>query len=56
VIIEEPENHLNPKWKELIIPALHKAASEFNSVIIFTTHDYKIIRYLHNNCVLKVSK
>ncbi|MDD2907834.1 MAG: AAA family ATPase [Candidatus Gracilibacteria bacterium] len=56
VIIEEPENHLNPKWRELVIPALHKATTEFNSTLIFTTHDYRIIRYLHNNCVLKISK
>ena len=56
VIIEEPENHLNPKWRELVIPALHKATTEFNSSLIFTTHDYRIIRYLHNNCVFKISK
>jgi len=56
VIIEEPENHLNPKWRELVIPALHKATTEYNSTLIFTTHDYRIIRYLHNNCVLNISK
>lgn len=56
IIIEEPENHLNLKWRELIIPALHKAATEFNSTLIFTTHDYRIIRYLHNDCVLNLSK
>jgi len=55
VIIEEPENHLNPKWRELVIPALHKATTEYNSTLIFTTHDYRIIRYLHNNCVLNIS-
>jgi len=56
VIIEEPENHLNPKWRELVIPALHKATTEYNSTLIFTSHDYRIIRYLHNNCVLNISK
>lgn len=56
IIVEEPENHLNPKWRELVIPALHKATSEFNSILIFTTHDHRIIRYLHNDCVLKIQK
>ena len=56
VIVEEPENHLNPKWRELIVPALHKIATAYNSILIFTTHDHRIIRYLHNNCVLNTSK
>lgn len=56
IIVEEPENHLNPKWRELIIPALHKIATAYNSTLIFTTHDHRIIRYLHNNCVLNTSK
>lgn len=56
IIVEEPENHLNPRWRELIIPALHKVATEYNSILIFTTHDYRVIRYLHNNCVLNISK
>lgn len=55
VIVEEPENHLNPKWRELIIPALQRVATAFDSVLIFTTHDYRIIRYLHNDCVLNVT-
>lgn len=56
IIVEEPENHLNPKWRELIIPALHKIATAYDSILIFTTHDHRAIRYLHNNCVLNLSK
>ncbi|WP_162845455.1 AAA family ATPase [Labilibaculum antarcticum] len=55
IVVEEPENHLNPKWRELVIPALHKVATAYNSILIFTTHDYRIIRYLHNDCVLNVT-
>lgn len=51
VIVEEPENHLNPSWREIVIPLLHKVASTFNSSLIFTTHDYRAIRYLHQDNV-----
>lgn len=47
VIVEEPENHLNPSWRELIIPLLHKICSSYSAVLIFTTHDFRAIRYLH---------
>lgn len=51
VIIEEPEVHLNPSWRELFIPAIHKMISAYESASIFTTHDYRSIRFLQSSNV-----
>lgn len=54
VVIEEPENHLNPSWRELFIPLIHRMATAYNSSVIFTTHDYRSIRGLHNENVFQL--
>lgn len=55
IIIEEPENHLNPSWREIFIPIIHKLASAYNSCVIFTSHDFRTVRYLHNSNVMTLN-
>ncbi len=43
IVIEEPENHLNPSIQEHIADLINKAVMEWNKQVIFTTHSVNMI-------------
>jgi len=43
IVIEEPENHINPMIQEHIVDLMNKAVMEWNKQVIFTTHSINML-------------